>query len=275
MQLLGQFLATATRRVRMQFPPMTMALGFGRRLLSRSKTVATESVPGNGPIAAAASNTTGSVEMYSRGMQAFHWLVGAGMLTCVATVKMAQWTDDKKKKGQYMLIHKSTALLVAALVIPRIAVRLTSKLPVPVPGTSSLEKLAANVSHLALYAAIVGMPATGIAMGYFGGKGLPFFVTHIPGSSTPNGSVAKTAFKIHKKMGQVLEYLIPLHVAATVFHITQGVQMFARMGFGLSASSATTSTSAAAIALALASSDTIDVEDVDGNMGNNNEHDEA
>jgi hypothetical protein len=39
------------------------------------------------------------------------------------------------------------------------------------------------------------MPATGIAMGYFGGKGLPFFVTTLPGAanSKADGAIAKQA----------------------------------------------------------------------------------
>lgn len=35
------------------------------------------------------------------------------------------------------------------------------------------------------------MPATGIAMGYYGGKGLPFFTTTIAGAKETNGTIAK------------------------------------------------------------------------------------
>jgi len=35
------------------------------------------------------------------------------------------------------------------------------------------------------------LPVTGIAMGYFGGKGLPFFGYTIPGKKEPNGWIAK------------------------------------------------------------------------------------
>lgn len=34
------------------------------------------------------------------------------------------------------------------------------------------------------------MPATGIAMGMYGGKGLPFFWTTIPGFEQKNGKLA-------------------------------------------------------------------------------------
>ena len=210
-------------------------------------------------------------------MQAFHWLVGAGVVTCVATVKLAQWTEDKKKKGQYMLIHKSTALLVAALVVPRVLLRLVSKVPGPVPNASKLEQVASSTSHFALYALMIGLPATGIAMGYFGGKGLPFFGAHIAGAAEPNKDVAKNAFKFHKKMGQVLEYLIPLHIAGTVFHMFQGVSMFTRMGFALSPTPAATSAASSATALILASADNFDstAEVADNVAGEDEDEDEA
>ena len=62
------------------------------------------------------------------------------------------------------------------------------------------------------------MPASGIAMGYFGGKGLPFFFTTLPGASTPNGAVAKQSYSIHKTLGTYGKYIIPAHVGAAGFH---------------------------------------------------------
>lgn len=41
--------------------------------------------------------------------------------------------------------------------------------------------MAADAAHLGLYGFMIIMPASGIAMGYYGGKGLPFFTTTIPG----------------------------------------------------------------------------------------------
>ena len=49
-------------------------------------------------------------------------------------------------------------------------------------------------------------------MGYFGGKGIPFFGYHIPGASEPCPVIAKNAFWSHGWVGLALEYLIPVHV---------------------------------------------------------------
>jgi cytochrome b561 len=50
--------------------------------------------------------------------------------------------------------------------IPRLFIRATSKIPAHIPG-STMEVLAGKASHLLLYGAIVGMPVTGVLMGYY------------------------------------------------------------------------------------------------------------
>ena len=127
-----------------------------------------------------------------------------------------------------MHVHKSTALIVASLLIPRIGIRLASKIP-PLPAGNAVEHGMANLSHFSLYALMVAMPTTGITMGYFGGKGLPFFSTSFSGTDTPNKWLAGNAFKAHKFMGQALTYLLPIHVGATGFHLFKGQNILKRM----------------------------------------------
>ncbi len=51
-----------------------------------------------------------------------------------------------------------------------------------VEGASGLENGLGKLTHYALYGFMTIMPVTGIAMGYFGGSGLPFFYTTLPGA---------------------------------------------------------------------------------------------
>lgn len=159
-----------------------------------------------------------------------HWVIGASVVGCVATVKLSQWSDkdDKERKGRLMHLHKSLALVVAALVPVRIGVRLASRMPAHLPGTR-VEQLGGSLSHLALYGLTIGLPASGIAMGYFSGYGLPFFWTKIDGASTPNKAISGAAYKAHSLMGQVLTYLIPLHVGASLVHVYKGHRIFGRI----------------------------------------------
>lgn len=115
---------------------------------------------------AAAMATAPAPTKYSLGMMALHWGMAAAIGTTVGAVKLAQWTpkEDKKRKGELMKLHKSTALIVVALLVPRLAMRLFTKHP-PAPEGHAIEKFAGHVSHTLLYAAMIFLPASGIAMG--------------------------------------------------------------------------------------------------------------
>lgn len=159
-----------------------------------------------------------------------HWGSGLTMMGCIGSALAAQQTKGKKK-GDLMFIHKSLGTLAGLLLAPRLLVRLasSSKLPAHVPG-ATWEIWAGHASHFALYAFTIVMPISGIAMGYFGGKGLPLFFTTIPGAEKANGAVAKQAFGIHKQAGQLLEYMVPLHVGAIGFQLAvKGRNILPRM----------------------------------------------
>mmetsp|Transcript_52686 Transcript_52686/g.120064 ORF Transcript_52686/g.120064 Transcript_52686/m.120064 type:complete len:137 (-) Transcript_52686:224-634(-) len=131
---------------------------------------------------------------------------------------------------QWMNYHKSIALIVAALLPVRVGLRLTAKMPAAIE--SGALGMAAKASHWAQYGFMIVMPGSGIAMGYFGGKGLPFFGYKIPGAEKADGAIAGNAFKLHKQAGLFFEYLTALHVGAVGFHMMKGQAALARMGIG-------------------------------------------
>lgn len=168
---------------------------------------------------------------YSKAAGVFHWLVAFPLMGCVGTVLKAQQAP-KEEKGMWMHRHKSLGLLTACLIAPRFAYRLISRASYNVrhlQGNASWEDSAGTLSHYALYVFMITMPATGIAMGYFGGKGLPFFNTTFAGAAIPNGAIAKNAFNVHKQVGTYGKFLIPLHVGASGLHWARGQQIFARI----------------------------------------------
>ena len=69
---------------------------------------------------------------------------------------------------------------------------------------------------------MIFMPATGIAMGYYGGKGVPFFFTKgIEGAEGEkmNKSLAKWAYVWHKRVGKAFEVMVGLHVCGAGVHM--------------------------------------------------------
>ena len=203
-----------------------------RAVLPAVARAAPRAVPGARGFAATTtiSDAASALEQrYSAPLRYLHWLIAGGTLGAFATVQLAQRAPPGKTKGDYMFLHKSLGLLVLGLTAPRLAVRLTSAIPAAVPG-SFLEQTAASAGHALMYAFLIGMPATGFVMGYFGGKGLPFFTTVIPGAATRDGKLAGRAFKLHKQMGYYYQLFVPLHVGAVGVHALKGQNIMRRMG---------------------------------------------
>lgn len=166
---------------------------------------------------------------YPYNMRIIHWTMASGVLASFGLVELAKRTDKKNPlKWELMKYHKTIGLFLAALITVRIGVRLTSKLPALIPGPSFIQ-WGGNLSHLALYSFMIFMPVSGIAMGYFGGGGLPFFEYKIPGKKEPNKTIAGAAYKYHKKAGTLFEILVGLHLCAVGYHLAQGNAILARM----------------------------------------------
>lgn len=80
--------------------------------------------------------------------------------------------SPKEEKGKWMWRHKSMGLLAGIIIAPRFAYRLMNRKAYNVEkiaGSGAGEHKVGQLAHYALYSFMTIMPATGIAMGYFGG----------------------------------------------------------------------------------------------------------
>mmetsp|Transcript_17501 Transcript_17501/g.25914 ORF Transcript_17501/g.25914 Transcript_17501/m.25914 type:complete len:188 (-) Transcript_17501:162-725(-) len=174
---------------------------------------------------------------YSVTASTFHWAAAVPMVMSIGAVLKAQ-QSPKEEKGMWMYRHKSMGLLSAFIVAPRLAYRLMTPRAYNVEkiaGTTGVEEFLAKATHYGLYAFMVIMPASGIAMGYYGGKGLPFFFTTLPGITKTEdnkaftGQIAKNSFNIHKQVGTYGKYLVPVHAGAAFMHYFRGHTIFSRV----------------------------------------------
>ena len=172
------------------------------------------------------------MKAYTIAASYYHWLVAAPLMGSIGCVLKCQ-QSPKEEKGKWMFRHKSLGLLTGLVVAPRLGYRIfNAKLFKEVghpTGTGPVEGKLADISHAALYGFMTIMPVTGIAMGYYGGKGLPFFWTTIPGAEKANGNIAKQSFSIHKTLGTYGKYLIPIHVGGAVKHSLTGNAIWSRV----------------------------------------------
>uniref|UniRef100_A0A7S2YPH7 Cytochrome b561 bacterial/Ni-hydrogenase domain-containing protein n=1 Tax=Entomoneis paludosa TaxID=265537 RepID=A0A7S2YPH7_9STRA len=174
---------------------------------------------------------------YSVTASFFHWAVAIPTIGCVGCVMKAQ-DSPKSEKGKWMYRHKSLGLLTGMIVAPRLGYRLLSRSSYNVlelKGNSSAENFLGKAGHYLLYGFMTVMPATGIAMGYFGGAGLPFFFTKFSAikktdeNKASTGAIAKNAFQVHKQLGVYGKYLIPVHASAAFLHYFRGQAIFTRV----------------------------------------------
>ena len=200
-----------------------MLRNFRQSLVTRFK-----SVVGKSKNMSSAAGGEALPDRYSGAMQVMHWTMGGSIIACVGLVQYAQYKKGQEKMD-IMFYHKSFGVLAAGLIGPRILLRLTSKIPAPVPGPT-WEVMAAKATHAMLYAFMIFMPVSGVVMGYYGGKGLPFFWTTVPGASKADGKIAKSAFENHKLIGHYAQYLIPAHVGGAALHyVARGKNILPRI----------------------------------------------
>jgi len=148
-----------------------------------------------------------------------HWLMAVGMLAMLF-IGVGMVSTVAPKYLPLIAIHKSLGIAILVLALIRLAVRLGYGAP-PLPADlPEPMRLAAYLSHYALYALMIGMPLIGWAMlsaaAYpvvaFGGVFLPAIL--------PQSDVLHTLlWNAHFYLAFAFFALILLHVAAALFHL--------------------------------------------------------
>jgi cytochrome b561 len=157
---------------------------------------------------------------------------GSGSISCIGSALYAQTLNGKDpNRAKAMHVHKSMGLLMGALLIPRIGLRLISKIPAHLPAPR-LQLLISKGTHYGLLGSIGALAGSGIAMGYYSGYGVPFFAWEgIAGATgdSKDPKFAKLIFGYHQAIGQLFEYLVPLHVGGVVVGAFQGFNLLKRV----------------------------------------------
>jgi len=150
--------------------------------------------------------------------RALHWIMAACILTMLFVGVHMVSTVSPNYLALFTL-HRTLGIAILALALIRLAVRLRSGAP-PLPrDLPAPMKLAAQGSHVALYALMIGLPLIGGAMlsagGYpvvlWGGIWLPPIAPQSDGLHT-------ALWAAHVGLGLLLYAVVLLHLAAALFH---------------------------------------------------------
>lgn len=180
-----------------------------------------------------------AAQRYSTVAMTLHWAIAACILSMIP---MGWWMtaaieDPARQALAYRVfqIHKSIGFLILALTLVRVGWRLTHRPPALPGGMKRWEGFAANATHVAFYALMLGLPLTGwlyvstgwavsqdraleVATSWFG----LFPVPHLPivaelATATRRG-LAFMAMGAHAAMAWGAVVLIALHVGAALKH---------------------------------------------------------
>ena len=163
----------------------------------------------------------GSNNRYDRVAKALHWIVGAGILLQLAFGwLLGEFARGAPTRAFAINLHKSTGLLLAALILVRVIWRLRHQPPAyPVGLLVPRQVQAAKLGHLLLYACMIFMPITGYLASNFSKHGIRFLnLVWLP----PWGPDDKMIYEIlngaHDAFAYAFSALVVGHILAALYH---------------------------------------------------------
>jgi cytochrome b561 len=165
-------------------------------------------------------------DRYSAPQRWLHWLVAILVLGNLAGGTML-WsfgftglrdTFGLAAANAMYTAHKSSGVLILALVLLRLGLRLRHGAPPPPASLSPVVWRLAHANHLALYVLLVVMPVLGWAATAAGGFPVQFLAWNLPGLVPENEALAETLFALHGAAGLAIAVLAAVHIAAALRH---------------------------------------------------------
>ncbi|HWG30482.1 MAG TPA: cytochrome b [Steroidobacteraceae bacterium] len=160
-----------------------------------------------------------------------HWLIA---LALIGQIAFGWFLDSVPRgtpaRGFYVNLHKSTGLTLAVLIVARVAWRLAHR-PPPLPALMRpWERDAAQWSHAALYACMIGMPLSGYIASNFSKYGVKLFnVLTLPPWGVDDAQTYSIFNTTHVVLSYVFVALIVVHILAALKHAIARDGVFSRM----------------------------------------------
>ncbi len=161
----------------------------------------------------------------------FHWLVAALLLgQIVFGWFLTTIPRGTPMRGYWVNLHKSTGLVILAIIVLRVVWRLFHR-PPPLPSfMSPWERAAARGNHLALYALMLVMPLSGYIATNFSKYGIKFFeVVKLPSWGIDDHGVYVFFNTVHVVTAYVFAAIIALHILAAIRHAARRDGILSRM----------------------------------------------
>ncbi|MDB5480864.1 MAG: Cytochrome [Caulobacteraceae bacterium] len=161
---------------------------------------------------------TGVRQRFTPLQRLLHWLIAVCILAMLF-IGVGMVSTATPKFLPLIAIHKSLGIAILVLALIRLAVRLRYGAPALPADLPEPMKLAAHLSHYALYALMIGMPLIGWAM--LSAAAYPVVVfggVRLPAILPQSDSLHTWFWDAHFYLAFAFFALVLLHVAAALFH---------------------------------------------------------
>lgn len=148
-----------------------------------------------------------------------HWLMVLQLIAVYTCINLSNFYPENSPPARaWEHWHFMMGLSVLAVVLVRIAARLTGVVPATLPGTPAWQRRIAGLTHLALYALLLCMPILGWLTLSSAGMAIPFFGLELPALLAKDRNLEHSLEAIHRTLGTIGYYLIGLHTLAALYH---------------------------------------------------------
>lgn len=147
-----------------------------------------------------------------------HWGMLLVLAAVYASIELREfWPKGSAPREALKSWHFMLGLSVFGLVWLRVLARLIWPSP-SAPQGPGWRNLVANVTHLALYILMIGMPVAGWIILSAEGKTIPFFGFELWPLVSANSALAEQVEELHELGGSIGYWLIGLHAVAALIH---------------------------------------------------------
>lgn len=156
---------------------------------------------------------------YSAGAMIFHWVIAIAVIANWRIAEAAEHAADADKAAIWA-DHKALGILILALTLGRLAWRLTHPVPPLSSKLANWERVLARGVHVLFYILLIGLPLGGwLGTSYFGSTIDVFGLFTIPALPVgANPETGKSILGLHHTGGEIMLYLIGLHVLGALKH---------------------------------------------------------
>jgi len=159
------------------------------------------------------------VSSWSAPAKLLHWLVAALIVVQAGLgIAAVSWRLSPTKLNLFVW-HKSTGMLILAIVVLRLLWRLGHRAPALPADTPAWERGAARASHFILYVLLVALPLSGWVIA--SASGVPFSIfwrIPLPSIAAVDKEVTDAAASVHFALLLALLAVLIVHIGAALRH---------------------------------------------------------